>query len=410
MTRIGFDIGLLVRGARGSIRGGGLGRVVAELARSLHAREDLDLLCLSLGHARDLRDLRATVPGLPVWEGRLVQREVFAALGGLAEEGRAAIRPLARRARNLLDDWWAPALPRDLDLVHSPFDPIPAVVRRRTPHLLTVADLIPITMPQYCEDGFVRWFQAVHLPQLGAHAWIHCISEGVRCDLLRTLPGLDPFRVRVVHLGCGPAYRPALLSRTEVSRRLGLPDVPWIATLSTIEARKNLETVVRAFLLACRDPSFRAHLLVVGGAGWKTGALEQALSEAGVSAARIHITGFVAEEVLPDLLGACSAFVSMSRAEGFGLPPLEAMACGVPVVLSDIPAHREVAAEAAVYLDVEDATGLAEAMRSLEDDAPGIARRRRVGLERASRLTWSACASGLSELYREILEDRRWKR
>lgn len=408
--RIGFDVSLLARGARGAIRGGGLGRVVGEIAAALHRRRDLEVACFPMDHGRFLPVAAEVMTDVPVWQGRFAQKRVFRILGGMADGNVVGLNSLSRRLRNLLDSTWRPGVPPGIDLLHSPFDPIRAPLRRRLPHLLTIADLIPITMPQHCEEGFVRWFREVHLPQVGEHSWIHCISEEVRSDLLHAVGKLDPAKVRTVHLGRGPAFHPGPSRREEVARTLGLPDVPWICTLSTIEARKNLETVVRGFLEACGDPSFTAHLLVVGGAGWKTGALERALSEAGEASCRIHVTGYVPEESLPELLRACLAFVSMSRAEGFGLPPLEAMACGIPVVLSDIPAHREVAGEAALFLDVDDVARLAATLRSVVRDEQGLAGNREAGLRRADELTWTRCAGELASLYREILEDRAWKR
>lgn len=407
--KVVFDVTLLAKGIRSGIRSGGVGRVAAEMSRALRKRDDVALRCIPLAGGRYLPDARSALTDLDLEQPLTFQERVFGTLNAAAFLPKAKGGTLARRLRNLLDENWHLGIPADTQLIHSPFDPVPRMFRCRFPTVLTVHDVIPLTHPGLCNDSFVEWFRNEFVPAVPRHSWVHCISEDARSVLLEKVPGIDPGRVRVIFDGVSEQFQPSLAPRSDIAARFGLPDAPWIIALSTLEARKNLEGVVRSFLRACDDPRFQAHLVIAGGVGWKTDALDAAMVEAGERARRIHVTGFVPDELLPGLLSNASCFVSLSRCEGFGLPPLEAMACGVPVLLSDIPSHREVAGGAGVYVapdDLEAASREMLAITSTTETSAAVAE----GLSRAQRMSWAATAEGLSDLYREAIEDRAWLR
>ena len=194
-------------------------------------------------------------------------------------------------------------------------------------------------------------------------------------------------RIHVVPLGAGDACRPLPSpALEEVRRRLGLPE-RFLLFLSTIEPRKNLVTLLDAWEGLGREPD----LVVAGGWGWHSDTLRVRLERAG---ARLRLLGPVAPSDLPGVLNLATCLAHPAWYEGFGLPPLEAMACGTPVVVSNAASLPEVVGDAAVMVDPGDVAGWTEALgRVLED---GSLRRdlRARGLRRAAELTWDRTAAG----------------
>jgi glycosyltransferase involved in cell wall biosynthesis len=223
------------------------------------------------------------------------------------------------------------------------------------------------------------------------------ISESARADILRVL-GLSAERVRVVSPAPGPRFRPVTdpetLARVVSRYRL---DAPFVLAVATIEPRKNLPRLVDAHALA-RRRGRREVLLVAGSLGWRyRGALrriEQARAEGAV-----RLLGYVPDEDLPALYTLARALVFPSLYEGFGLPIVEAMACGTPVVTSDRPATAEAAGGAAILVDPTSAEAIADGlMRVLAEEALR-AELRAAGLRRAASLTWADAARHTVAVY-----------
>jgi len=195
----------------------------------------------------------------------------------------------------------------------------------------------------------------------------------------------------VTPYGVDGRFRPA----PQVAERLGI-DRPFVACLGTLEPRKNLVAAVRAFA-KLGDP--HTALVVIGASGWDGGEVEAA---ARAAPGRVILTGYVSDAELVGLLGAARCFLYPSLLEGFGFPPLEAMACGTPVVASDRASLPEVVGDAALLVDPEDVDALAGAVRrALADDALAADLRER-GLRRASLYSWAACAQATVSAYRDL--------
>jgi glycosyltransferase involved in cell wall biosynthesis len=227
-----------------------------------------------------------------------------------------------------------------------------------------------------------------------------CVSAWTREQLLGRHPELDPDRVSVVHNGVDHVQPRALDAVSQAwLRSLGLPE-RWVLFAGALDARKNVELVLEA--LERLGP--RAPTLVLAGQRWYgSGAIERRIGALRAVGFDIRPLGYLAEPLLWALMAAAPVFVFPSRDEGFGLPPLEAMALGAPVVVSTAAALPEVCGDAAIQVDPDDAGALATALQRLLDEPEERRRRAAAGRARAAGFRWDAVAAHLVQVYRRLL-------
>ncbi len=423
-----LDLSILGAAANPHQRGTqGIFRVVEHTARALTATADVE----PWFHARQnrlearryfeknlvpsaRRDARFAEPALPggrpvagaaTWADDFLSRHYpFAPWRWLAS-GRvlwAGVRWLLRGVE--------PAALDRLDIYHSPTGRFPAWTahRPRLRRFLTVYDLIPIIRPDFFPPDTARHMRAT-LGGITAKDWVLCISESTRRDLLAHYPACHPDRVLVIPLAAEaffhPENDPARLAA--VAERHGVPaGCPYFLSVSTLEPRKNFETVIRAYARFVRDdPARPSRLVLVGGkVRADTHPIFAALDAEGESIRqRVIFTGFVPDDDLAALYSGALAFVYLSFYEGFGLPPLEAMQCGLPTVVSDVSSLPEVVGDAGIKLDPTDETSVAAEMRSLYLDP---ARRQELSarsIVRARAFSWERFAEGTLAAYRLAL-------
>jgi glycosyltransferase involved in cell wall biosynthesis len=227
------------------------------------------------------------------------------------------------------------------------------------------------------------------------------VSQRTASDAVRLL-GLDPARVRVVHEAAAPAFtprRPEQLRPLAERMQLDL-DRPYVLFVGTLEPRKNVPLLLEAF--GRLRTHVDAQLLLVGARGWLDEPIFQAHARSGVGDAA-RFLGALAEDDLAVLYSHAGVFVLPSVYEGFGLPVLEAMACGAPVVCSKAGPLPEVAGDAAVLLPPEDAALWAGAMEEVLTDRSRAATLRQTGFARARQFSWARAARATREVYREAL-------
>jgi len=187
----------------------------------------------------------------------------------------------------------------------------------------------------------------------------------------------------------------------QTKRRLGIED-EFILFVGTVEPRKNLLTLVRAFDQILRQTSHRPQLVVAGAEGWLMDELFTFIKESAISH-RLRLTGYLEDGDLRALYSSCTVFVYPSLYEGFGLPPLEAMACGAPVIASNIATFQETLGSAAHLVDPNDVDAIARSIvEILEDEGRRRALSRR-GLEHAGKFSWERTAHLTLEVYRDVL-------
>ncbi|MDT7604723.1 MAG: hypothetical protein QOF61_2720, partial [Acidobacteriota bacterium] len=224
-------------------------------------------------------------------------------------------------------------------------------------------------------------------------------SESVRrevCEHLRVAPE----RVTAVPLAPRRDFRPVADAESrEVRRRLGVED-EFLLFVGTVEPRKNLVTLVRAFAALTRETELRPQLVIAGGRGWLNEELFQLVEREGLTA-RVHFTGYVSDEDLRALYSSCSLSIYPSLYEGFGLPPLEAMSCGAAVIASRIPVIEETCGTAARLLKPTDVRALTIALAELLTDDSARAHLAARGRERAAQFTWERTARLTLEVYEE---------
>jgi glycosyltransferase involved in cell wall biosynthesis len=260
-----------------------------------------------------------------------------------------------------------------------------------TANVYTVPDVIPLAV-DYGEPGYTDWCREYYETAVRAGDAIVVWSEHTKQDV-RARVGGRPERIHVVPLAAGPEFTPRPAAAVApVLARYGLTGVPFVLSVGTLETRKDYPTLIRAFArLLAKDPALPNRLVLVGGK-WASGEPVLDLIRTSGVADRVSYLGYA--DGLPELYAAAAAFVFPSRYEGFGLPPLEAMACGAPTLAADATSLPEVVGDAGLLFPPGDDATLATQLERVLTDRPyrdDLARR---ALARAAGFTWDRTAAG----------------
>ncbi len=262
------------------------------------------------------------------------------------------------------------------------------------PVLVTVHDLTFLRFPEMCTRDTLRYPQLIRRA-LDRGATIHAVSHFV-ADEIREAFSIEPERVVTVHNGITNSMR-----GDPASGALAAGGERYVLALGTVEPRKNLPALVRAFAaLAGADLDIR--LVIAGGNGWGSEELTRAIDASKVRN-RITRLGYVTTTQRNDLLAGATVFAYPSIYEGFGLPPLEAMAAGVPVVASSAGSLPEVLGSAAHLVDPFDDEALAAALTQMSSDSEARTRHIDAGLDRVRLYSWDAAAAELIDLYKRLV-------
>lgn len=283
------------------------------------------------------------------------------------------------------------------NLVHYPCNVIG--LRERTPAIVTVHDLTFLEEP-----AWYRWERATYNRWGVSHSVrrakrVIAVSEATADALVDRLR-VDRDRIDVVYNGVDERFVPAGDdTKIVVREKYDLPS-SFFLFVGTLEPRKNLVRVINAWSRIANE--IDQDLVLVGREGWKAGPIFEA-ARASAHSARIRFVGFVEHGDLPGLMGTADALVYPSLAEGFGIPVAEAMACGTPVVTSNVSSLPEVAGDAGLLVDPVDEAAIGDAMRRLAGDAALRADFSGRGIERARMFSWRKSAEQTMETYRKAL-------
>jgi glycosyltransferase involved in cell wall biosynthesis len=350
----------------------GVGEVAAGLLTALADRPDVTAVAYAISWRGRDRLASAVPPGIRAATRPFPARAVWS----LWDKGVSAPK---------IEQWTGP-----VDVVHAVNYAAPPA---RAPVIVSVHDLTVIRFPELCTADTLRYPALVRQAiTRGAH--VHTDSEFVAGEV-RDEFGLSADRVTTIAPGL-----PRVAGGDEARGRAAAGGAPYVLALGTVEPRKNLPVLVDAFDgVAAAVPDVR--LVVAGPDGWGGDAFQRAV-DGSPAKDRIVRLGYVSEQTRADLLAGAAVFAYPSVYEGFGFPPLEAMAAGVPVVASTAGSLPEVLGDAALLVEANGTDELAAAMQHLLSDSDTRVRCVKAGLQNVTRFGWEDAADRFVDLYRRV--------
>jgi glycosyltransferase involved in cell wall biosynthesis len=379
-------------------------RVKANVGRSIHVGVNAHLLSLAESYRSAgitwyiynlLRHLPEADPEIR-FTAFLSERRFSATPGLQVQLSRLPThRPLVRILWEQGFQPWALS-PSEIQLLHGPAFVGPLL--GSVPFVVTVHDLSFLLYPagfrkpnRLYLTAFTRW-------SVQRARRVIAVSDSTKRDVVR-LYGISPDNVDVVHNGVDPCFQPLPASETTAFRaKQGLPE-RFLLFVGTLEPRKNVIRLIESY---AQLPAHRPPLILVGGKGWLYDQIFARVKSLGLDD-NVRFAGFVPPEDLPKWYNAATLFVYPSLYEGFGLPPLEAMACGTPVVTSTASSLPEVVGQAALLVDPADTEALTDAMNRVLGDQVLQERMRAKGLLQAQGFSWQETARRTADSYRRAL-------
>ncbi len=293
----------------------------------------------------------------------------------------------------------------EFDIFHSPFCSLPAPVRtdQKISKALTIHDLSPIK-----HKGLWRGYPAITqiLKTWSPENWAFCVSGSTRDDFCEHL-NINTSQTVITPLAASPEFFYPCTDRETIGavrREYEIPDGNYILALNTLAPHKGVDHLIRCFTRLVRQEKLNdLQLVLAGPSGWKEEKIYQAVTASGFIKKQIHLIGFVNEEHLAALYSGAMFFTFMSISEGFGLPPLEAMQCGVPVITSNTSSLPEVVGDAGIMLDPKDEDGLCSQMLNLYNNSKLREELSQKSIARAGLFSWEKTIEKTIEGYKQML-------
>lgn len=362
----------------------GIGQYTYQLVKGLQALPELELdLFYGSGWSNELRD--QPVPSITVIKSLFKQIMPNAyAVNRFLQQNRFTWGVQSNRA----------------DIYHEPNF---LAFKFNGPSVITVHDLSWIRFPLTHPEVRVRAMNTYFEPGLNSAAFILTDSEFVKHELIEVF-GVQAERIRPVLLGVEPLFHPRTAEDTRsVLNRHGLVHGQYLLAVGTLEPRKNLQVSLRAYMQLPQQIRKHFPLVLVGMSGWRTSALEQQIAPL-VRAGEIRQIGYLPREELAMVIAGALTLIYPSIYEGFGLPPLEAMACGVPVIASDVSSLPEVVGNTGLLINPHDDEALAQAIQKLIMDPDIRQQLSHKALARSAEFTWDKCVRQTVDVYRQALK------
>lgn len=360
----------------------GIGRYTYELISALSTFDSTNTYQGIYNDAHGAIQLASPLSQLPTFPIRLSAR---------ALRFKIMLAYLAHRA---VDEW----LPVT-DIFHATAHLLPPLKKAKT--VFTLHDLTVQLYPEH-HLPLNRWYSKLMLPLFLRHAHaIIAVSENTRRDALHWLPELAP-KIQVIYPGLGARFQPIANQEAlaRVRARYSLPR-HFILYVGTLEPRKNLLTLLTAYRALLDRQTGTPPLVLTGRKGWLYEAIFRHIQQLGLEPF-LYFTDWVADEDMPLLINAAHVFVYPSIYEGFGFPPLEAMACGTPLVCSNAASLPEVVGSGGLLIDPMDIPGWIEALhRVLSDDVFSLELRAQ-GLAQAKKFSWERTAQETRAIYQSL--------
>lgn len=285
------------------------------------------------------------------------------------------------------------------DVVHQPCFSVPIFGNFKK--VVTIHDLIPIKFPKNL--GFAsRMFFTKFMPFTYRYAdKIIAISESTKKDLVEIL-GIDEKKIRVIYEAASENFQVIddMDKIVEIKKKYKITG-PYILNVGTLEPRKNLELLVRVFASVIKDDSLEHRLVLVGKKGWGYEKLFKLIKDLNIED-RVIWTDYVEDDDLPYIYNGASLFAFPSLYEGFGLPILEAMKCGVPVISSNTSSMPEIVSDAGILIDPKDEKKWVKEIGEVLNNDVVQVKLREKGLEQAKKFSWEKCARETLEVYEKL--------
>jgi glycosyltransferase involved in cell wall biosynthesis len=402
-----LDIGFLGHAYDDPSARRGAQRVVQHLFDGLIASKECDLTYVATSHLAGAYDF-LNANGIDAEEklhrqstqllrgrlGRKLSKAVHRTMNDRSLAARARRRLLSILAGSFLrsDSRVAAASLNCADIYHSPHSPFPATVHqnKRIKKFLTCLDFIPLKNPEYFPGDFKPFMNGV-LSCLQPENFAFSISEYTKSDILN-LSRIPPERVFVTPLAADPRFfypvnEPERLQAARTKYHLG--DEPYFLAVSAHDPHKNFVHLIGCFGALVESGELSGHnLVIVGPNPGRNPAAQEAIARFPRARARMRVTGFVADEDLAAIYSGATAFLFPSLAEGFGIPPLEAMQCGVPVIASNTTSIPEVVGDAGLLLPPSEVDGWCQAMLKIVRETNLRSELAQKSLARAKLFSW----------------------
>ncbi|BCD62056.1 mannosyl-N-acetyl-alpha-D-glucosaminyl-diphospho-ditrans,octacis-undecaprenol 3-alpha-mannosyltransferase / alpha-1,3-rhamnosyltransferase [Nitratiruptor sp. YY08-26] len=265
------------------------------------------------------------------------------------------------------------------------------------PTITFIHDLSHIRYKEYHPKERVEYFEKYLPKSIEKSTKIVTISEFTKHELI-DLSLCDKEKIEVIYNGVDPKFRPTSYNEfISITKRYNLQYQNYFLFVGTLEPRKNLKNLLAAYLQYLKTTNHPTPLVLAGGVGWRSEHFDDLLQKA-LNSGYVKRLGYVSEEDLIALYGGAKAFVFPSFYEGFGLPPLEAMACGTPVIASNSSSIPEVVGDAGILIDPYDVQQICKALQRIDEDEKLRKSLATKGLKRAKAFSWQKATQNLAKL------------
>ena len=431
MIKVAYDVSILGQGYINPKARTGIFRVVESLMLELKHKDDLEIFLITLNQEANILDQLSTslylenlYPSLKydlihAYSSQLkldfLYQKIVELEALLAQKSEDNI--LIYKFVRILDKL-AIKLSRievkinnssEVDIYHCLYFPFSDDQFRKSQRILMIYDLIPLFFKEWVTDKvYYRFLNTLNKINYNQD-WIVCISEQTKKDFCEYTQ-MNPDRVFVTPLAASNNFYPVnnfnLIKKT--LKRYKIDESPYFLSLCTLEPRKNLNFLIKCFSkLIIENPTLDINLVLVGVSGWKNKTIFMEAQSSTLLKSRVMFTGYVPDQDLSAIYSGALAFVYPSLYEGFGLPPLEAMQCGTPVITSNTSSLPEVVGDAGIMIDPTQEDELCHALLNIVNDSNLRKTLSTKGLERSSQFSWAKCAEETANIYRLAVEHKK---
>jgi glycosyltransferase involved in cell wall biosynthesis len=294
---------------------------------------------------------------------------------------------------------------QDFDIVHNPAH-YPFLIKPAKRYICTIHDITPVLFPHF-HPRWRSFYSGIGIPRLVHYSdKIISDSQQTKKDIISCYH-VPEDKISVIYLGASDEFKQLDARTIEVIRKKYNLNKPFILFVGNLEPRKNIPSLIRAFS-RCREKNPDLELVIAGSRGWMFGEVFTTITELQLEKT-VKILDYVPHGDLPALYNAASIFVYIPFYEGFGLPPLEAMQCGVPVITSNTSSLPEIMGDGGIMVDPLDIQGIENKINLLLTDEDARRENIRYNLMQCQKFSWERCAQQTMEVYQEVCNKNRCK-